>query len=215
MKKEQIQKNIKQLLIKFGIVDLILLGIVGFLYIYSDSLGDDYYSLKSRASSLESEIRQKNNTYFDAEENLESFLRISNNRLPTETGYKESYQRIKQILPNIEKFKDLYSFKKLTFTLGKIEENRDYSKTNFDAYSGSLSLYFEGASDQFVFSFINDLKNSMPGYLKIDDFYISKKEDLSNIGVRSFLTVKNFYFVTGKIDLNWITFKFKEGNKRK
>lgn len=210
MKIEKIKSNIKKLLIIWGSVVSVLVAGFVVLFLYNDTLQEDSQNIKNRVSSLRSEVDQKNRFYAGAKGNLDKFLKIPISKLPTNSGHKESYQRIKEILPRIEKFKDLYSFKRLTFTLGKIEENRDYSMNGEQAYSGSVSLYFEGVSDEFVFSFMEDLENALPGYLQLEDFYISKKSDLNNDNVKMFLTSRNFYFVAGKIDFNWITFKQKE-----
>lgn len=213
MKEVHIKNQIKTFAIKYGIACGVLLAVFIAVFLYSSTLEEDLSRIKSKVLNLNSEISEKNREYNKAEGGLEKFLKISNKKIPTQSGYKESYQRIKAILPQIERLKKIYSFKKLTFTLGAVEKDRDFSKGEFESYNGGLSLYFEGVSDQFVLSFMNDLSNLLPGYLTLNEFFISKKTPINKSSSKSFLTVKNFHFVSGKIGFDWVTIKAKEAKK--
>lgn len=216
MKKEQqIKKRIRSDLLRYGIISVVLISACVAIYLYNESLNEENRKVKNRVSKLSSEIIDKNREYDLAEESIESFLKVPASKLPSDTGYSKGYQRIKQVLPKIEKLKNLYSFKKLTFTLGKIEKEKKLSTSEFNAHIGDLSLYYEGISDQYVISFLEDLKDLLPGYLKLKTFVISKKENLTNETARSYITTKSFHFVSGKADFDWITLGKLEDKKAK
>lgn len=210
MKADIIKNSIKKKAIKYGSIVLILALALGGAIYYSSSSVKELEKLKRNVSSLKSQITNKENTFNEAEKSLNEFLKIAENKLPTEEGYSAGYMRVRTIIPVLKNLKGVYRFKKLDFNLEDLKLSNKINSKFYTAHENVLNIKFEAASDQLFFSFLKDLENVLPGYLQLQKLVILKKEKITKDTINLFITEKKFALVTGEVDINWITLKEKK-----
>ena len=124
----------------------------------------------------------------------------------------QNYKRVNVITSEVRKYKRLYSFKTLSAEMRQLEEVRKLSNKMFDVHKNDLTIQFKGASDTFLFSFINDLKNTLPGYIVITSLEVSRVDDIDMDKVNKYLGDPRYSFVDGSIGFEWYTLKNKNDN---
>lgn len=210
MKKDIIKNSIKKKAIKYGGVVLILALVLGGAFYFSNSSIKELEKLKRNVSSLKTQITNKQNTFNEAEKSLNEFLKIVENKLPTEEGYSAGYMRVRTIIPVLKDLKKIYRFKKLDFNLEDLKLSDKVNSKFYTAHENVLNIKFEAASDQLFFSFLNDLENILPGYLQLQRAVILKKEKITKDTINLFIAEQKFSLVSGEVDINWITLKQKK-----
>jgi len=209
MKIETIKNKLKKKLLKNGSIALVL-GIIYFgVAYYNSSSKAQIETTNNEIYALRNEMFQKEDDFKEAEKNLKLFLKIPKKALPTDKGYNAGYMRIKELMPVFEELKNLYKFKKLDLDVKEITPSVKVTGNDFDTFEGEMDIVFSGVSDEYVFSFINDLSFRLPGQMELLRLNIIKTAEIDSEAVRKYKDDNNFYFVNGVIKLSWFTFKNK------
>ncbi len=213
MKADNIKKTIGIKLLKNGIVIAVLALLVAGAYVYNTMNEDELLKLRGEIRQVEGQVAKKRQEYQDSEQQLKEYLSIPQTRLPTQSGYATARERLQVSIPEVQGLKDAYAFKKLNFSLGEIKRAREALPANYTAFEGEITVTLGGASDEFVYSFLNDLKHVLPGYLYIKNMRTVRQNDINNATVTSYLTQDNYELVSTDLKLGWITVK-TEGNSQ-
>ena len=201
---DNLKKNIKTTAIRLGTISGIALFLFLGAFFYGDSTKGELEELEKRKRSMISNQAIQKSKYNKALENLEKFLKIEKNDLPNEQDFKVSYARLKPLIENMEILKKNYHFKTLDFSMGEIKENKSYSSSKFKLYENLVTLNFKGAPEHFIYSFLEDLKGLLPGFLVVEKFEMRRNSLVQPFLVERFLKDKEFHFTSGKIELRWL-----------
>lgn len=204
MKLNELKLEFRKVAIKksaiVGALTIILWG----TYYYNSSTFDNLTNVQNTYNSLESELNAKMFTYDEAEKNLKTYLSIPANKTPSDQNYNFGFMRLRALVPQIDKLKSLYFFKALDYTIGDIKKNDQLSSQDLESYENPIAFNFQGATDETVFSFINDLKIYLPGYITVTSFEIIKKAPVDQVAATNYVSRPEYSFVMGKIDVNWL-----------
>jgi hypothetical protein len=208
MKAKVLINILKKRLIKNSAIAFVLAIIYFGSSYYETASGEQITTLTNEIATLNNQINSKQAEFTEAETNLKKFLNINKSDLPTKDGYAAGYLRVGEIITRLDELKRIYSFKKLDFTIDEIKQSSRTQATNFDSFENTINITFEGATDEYVVSFINDLNFLLPGYLEVTKLNISKNDDVTPKNIKKY-SDSNFYFVNGIIKITWITLKSK------
>lgn len=209
-----LKKQISKKLIKNGIIIVVMTVIFVVSYFYQSSNTTKLDELTNRINTLDSQIVKKKSEYDQSEANLKEYLAIDKIKLPSEDGYAQGRDRLKVALPIIQEMKDTYVFKKLNFKLSEIKESPSINSQVFAAYDNSITIEFEGASDEYLYSFLNDLKHALPGYIYMKNIKMTKSQDITIASAVDYLG-NGPAFVSGSMDLTWTTLRLKSAMSAK
>lgn len=208
-----IKKDIIHILKKHGaiIVCLILIFLGSVYYVTSNE--ESLNQANSELMSLEAKIIKKKEEYSQTTKSLKEYQAIEQNKLPTIDGYVLGRDRLREAVSNLEKMRRDYLFKKLNISMSEIKEVPSLKTQSFSVYEGVLTLEFSGATDEYIFSFINDIKHEFPGFLKLKKMEVRKIAEIDDINAANFFTQSFEGFVSGTIELGWLTLKSNSTEK--
>jgi len=214
MKPADIKKKIKKMMIRNSAIIAVLGGVFVATYFFHSAEQDNLKKVKKQIATTSQEIENIKSEYDTSEKKLQEYMLISALQLPTSDGYALSRDRLKAILPEIQSLKTVYLFKKLNTSFSEIVELPEAQSQFITAYKNDVTIEFSGATDEYIFSFISDLKNSLPGYTNIKRLNVDRIQDIDATSVSDYLSSDaGNGFVSGKLELTWITFKNKSENQ--
>jgi hypothetical protein len=208
-----IKKDIIHILKKHGaiIVCLILIFLGSVYYVTSNE--ERLSQANSELMSLEAKIIKKKEEYRQTTKSLKEYQAIEQNKLPTIDGYVLGRDRLREAVSNLEKMRRDYLFKKLNISMSEIKEVPSLKTQSFTVYEGVLTLEFSGATDEYIFSFVNDIKHEFPGFLRLKKMEVRKIAEIDDINAANFFTQNFEGFVSGTIELGWLTLKSNSTEK--
>lgn len=209
MKAEVVLNSLKKRLIKYGIIILVLTVFAAGSGYYNSGVQEEQVRLRNDINTFRSQVVQKEDAYKEAEDNLKKFLEIPKKVLPTKEGYEAGYMRVKVLMPIIEELKKVYKFKKLDLALSDINPSQRVMAETFDTFESTIDLNFQGVSDEYLASFINDLNYRLPGYVDLLKLDVKRENQITSYNIKKYAVDPNFYFVSGTATLSWATFKTK------
>ncbi len=205
MKIPSLKKLIKNdIFLKIAIVAILILVALGSFY-FKISKSKQLSQIKDNISSLESQIQQSTDAFHKSEQLYQQYKLVDKKRLPDDNGYNTARDRLSVALPMIQKLKDIYLFKKLNITLGEIAPMQNNPSSQSTPYDSKVTLEFSGPTDQYVYSFINDLKHILPGYLNVSSLKMEKNNGVDPNAVSAFYKNKEFTFTSGSVEFHWTT----------
>jgi hypothetical protein len=202
MKIVELKKKLKATAIKCAIIVAVVsvvFGIVDYLESYFEEKNQEIVSQKD---SLQGLITQKTTLYDTAKKDYEDFKILNKNKQPTETGLAAAHERISEAIPAFDKLKKLYKFTKLDFTISATTPSTKVTSPLFDVFEGQVNIDYTGVSDEFIFSFLNDLKYELSGFIELKNIDIAGSTSTSNDAIPG--------LVSGKIQIIWYTLKSKQ-----
>ncbi len=204
MKIEVLKQEIKKTAITKGIIAAILLVILWGAHYYSTSSTENLTNIQNGFTGLDNSLTNKILTYDEAEKNLKKYLDIPATRIPSKEKYNMGFVRLRTLVPEIDKLKSAYMFKSLDYMVLDIKPNPLFNGADMEAYENNILINFSGATDEMVFSLINDLKKILPGYVLLDSLEVIKILPVDELNANNYLTRQDFSFVNGKIEIKWI-----------
>ncbi len=207
MKIVNLKKKIKKRLIRNAIIIAVLIGLFVGAFVYNSSSTASLEQSRNRANSIQSQIASTKMQYAESEANLKEYLAMDKSKLPGTDGYELLRERLSVALPAIQDMKDVYSFKKLNLSLAEIRKMDNINSMNFVAYQNAITLDYAGGTDEYIYSFINDLKNTLPGYLNIESISLKRDNDINDETMANYIAPGEFSLVSGNIKLDWVVLK--------
>jgi hypothetical protein len=214
MKKDIVKIKIKKTAIKNGGIIGCLAVIFAGAFFYNSSKNDEIEKLNRDYNSMNSDIENTKRDFEQTEKSFQIYKNIPKDKLVNDIGFDLNRDRLRVLYPEVQRLKDVYSFKKLNATISETNEYKEVSSSVFTVFDGDIIIEIAGISDEFIFSFIEELKNNLPGFVYIKNLNINKEQDITDEAIKSYLNeASGNGFVSGKITLGWITFKDKKANE--
>lgn len=204
MKIEVLKQDIKKLAISKGIIAAVLCVFLWASDYYNSSSTETLTNIQNSFAGMDSALSNKIMIYDEAEKNLKRYLDIPASKIPSTERYNLGFVRLRTLVPEIDKLKSLYFFKTLDYTVADIKPNEFFNGAGLEAYENNILINFTGASDELVFSLINDLKKILPGYILMESMEVIKVQPVDELNANNYLTRQDFVFVNGKIELKWV-----------
>jgi len=202
-----IKSKIKKRGIKSLIVVAVLAGSAFGAHSYNVATIERLKGVESDVSKLGMEISKKRDEYRKSEESLKEYLAIDKTKLPSKNGYVLGRDRLRAAYALIQPVKDIYMFKKLNFTLTEIKPYLGFSSEIFSVYENNIIIDFAGATDEYIYSFISDVKNILPGFINLKSLDMKKNQEITVASINDYLSTGGAPFVSGKMELTWNTLK--------
>jgi hypothetical protein len=202
MKLEVIKKEFRRRAIIFLPAILASIAVFGGAYSYSSSNETRLEDAQNTAKALEQDIHTKKTQYIDQLKNFNIYKSLPKNKLPTKDGLAIVRERYQVILPLIQDFKQKYFFSKMKVDLSEIKKSKPEGMLTHDMVSNGISMDISAPTDELIYSFINDLKTMLPGYVVIDSFRIVRAKDINNDSINTYIK-SGAPVVTATIVLNW------------
>src|SRR5690606_15401503 len=94
--------------------------------------------------------------------------------------YTDIQGRIRMLRPVMEKMEKKYLFTNLNVSLSKIEQaGRMAENDAYPLYVNDVTIRFETISDEYIFNFIEDLRQQLPGYIKLLSLSMNRNKNIS------------------------------------
>lgn len=202
-----IKKDIVSYAKKYAVILLIIIFVFfGSAYFKTNS-EKKLNNVNATLMSIEANIIKKRNEYEQSTSSLSDYEKIDKSKLPTEDGFVLGRDRLRAAVDDLSAMRKLYLLKKLNISMSEIKENTSLKTQSFSVYEGVLMIEFSGATDEYIFSLINDIKNLFPGFLRLKKMEIRKLSEIDDASISNFFTENSEGFVSGVIELDWFTLK--------
>lgn len=213
----------KRLIAKLTVVTAICLVICALIvisiYQYQSSIQDDLDKIKKETSSINGEIQKIENSQKSIRDAYDNFKNIRRNRIPTENTYNSSVARqitAKDILTELsQKYQFITLLPRLTPPKIKGSDNRrrrnQRNNELLATIESKMEIRFEAMSDELVYGFIEDAQKHFPGYLKLINLNINRRNDINaDVLLKMKETNRPLALVTGSLEFVWYTVAMRE-----
>ncbi len=201
----------KKHMIKMSVIAVICCvlsaGIIFGTMQYKSSIEDDLKIIKDDTSKISNKIRNLEQNRKSSQEAYKRFKNINTNRRPSTDNYTTSVSRQIVAKSILTKLSDKYKFTNIFPRLTPPEVSKDHAvEEGLEIIASTLSLRFEGMSDELVYAFIEEAQENFPGYLKLTRLNISRKGDIDPDIINK-IKVTNSYLplISGTLDFKWYT----------
>jgi hypothetical protein len=210
MKISEVKRDFIKILITKGVPLLVLIALAAGSFFYYSSVQGRLEKIKGESGSLSSKLSGQKQKFGQAEEKLSSFLEMGNSKMPTDEGLEYRYQRKVEIGSVMTELEELYNLKNLSYQFSDITENTDYASDFYKAYEGMLTVNIAGPPDDMIFSFVEDLKDKISGFLILREVQASKNNDINEENINQYFTDDKFLLSSIKLEFVWISLKNKK-----
>jgi len=174
---------IKKSLIKELIVTSMIIAAAWAVYygktLHEDSLKDDLNKIKREISQESSAVKSTQKDYENISQSLEIYEKIPKIKLPTEHGYNNLSARIKDSKPIILELISKYNFFDFNVIISPPENTTHKGLKEHLIYTDEIKLNFYAASDELVYSFIDEIIERIPGYIFPKEVNIRRMNDIT------------------------------------
>jgi len=206
----------KKDLVKTSTISLAIVAVFGGLVFgilqYKHSKEDDLKKIKKDIKSIKSNISSIKNERKQAMLSYKTFNSIPKNKLPTDSGYETSVERQRIAKKILLELNEKYRFTAMDPKLAppELKESNDL----IEIISSPLDINFDGMSDELVLSFVNDLRESLPGYLKMTKLNIKRRGAIDSETLEKIKVTSSYLpLVSGAATFEWYTLKNKKEGK--
>jgi len=210
MKVDQIRKKFIK---EAAVVAVIICAVIFVFYMvnsYKTGLENELSKIKRDSKTISSKVMSSKIDRDNFRISLETYRKISENKLPTLEGFANTSSRIRAARPVVEELKKKYNFPVLDITFSNIaEKSKEYNAKTLSVLENDITFKFQGMSDELVFSFIMEFMKKLPGYVKLKDIDMKRASpDVNEAVLRSIrVSIKPIPLVTGNITFSWDTLK--------
>jgi len=208
----------KKDLAKSSTASIIIIAVFGGLVFgtmqYKNSKEDDLDKVKKDIKKIKSNISTIKNERKQAMLSYETFNSIPENKLPTKSGFESSVERQRIAKKVLLDLNDKYRFTAMDPKLSP--PGLKESTALIDIISSPLDINFDGMSDELVLSFVNDLKEKLPGYLKMTKLNIKRRGAIDSETLEKIKVTSSYLpLVSGAVSFEWYTLKSKNDKEGK
>ncbi len=209
------QKQLSKKIVRTAVIAAIAIaGAVG-LYmgvsLATESVDKQKQDMESKLRSDEDKLRGLKDRYDKSGVAEKSFIEIQSKRVAG-TPYTSS---VEQLVEYLRAAKTRYKFFKFDTTRPPKETPTDRPElANFNNQiiaTRPLKFNITAISDVHIFSFLEELRSAMPGFIRVDSITLKRSADMTD-GTYSALTNNGsaVALVEAKIELTWITVSAKD-----
>jgi hypothetical protein len=202
MKIDNLKHKLKKSAITYGLVTVCVGVLFAGAYYYKTSIVENVSRLEGEKSSLQSMVSQKTKLYEDAKGSFAKYKVISPSKNSTATGLAAAHERLSLAIPIFNDLKNNYYFTRLNYMITATSPSTAVNSSIFDVVESGLNVDFVGISDEFILSFLKDIKYVMPGFLDIKTFEVSITKDITK-------ETRDLDIASGKVEFIWRALKDK------
>lgn len=204
MKLQWLKQEFRRIAIKAGLIGFVVLLVVGYS-LYDRQTREDQLAQIQQDTALArnriSKLEQENNQFIQTQ--------LKYNRIPLtqrEQNLNDLPSRIALLQPLLQTLKVRYRLAVLDISLTNVAPYVSTTQqTTFSTAFNTVTLTFGGLSDEMVVSFLLELFETLPGYIRVESLEMKRELDitpsvLSQIQSRSIPVI-----VSGKVTFSWKT----------
>ncbi len=201
------QRQLIHALIRKTVVSGVIVGVFAGVYFFTDSLLKQSVTEKTEAEQALSKNQSQANSLSDQlqKSNVaeKRFLETQSARLNFD--FSSNNAGLKEWLRSaIARYRFASNFK-LSLTAEKQADAKDLStKTHQTVEHRDMRMEFSAISDAHVFSFLNDITRSAPGFIVLENVTLKRTGDIDKNSITSIRAGAAPQMVEAKIVFNWV-----------
>jgi len=192
-----------------AVLFLLLAALFSYNFYKKSHVDSKVKEIKSETSKLKSQASELKTKISEAEKYRNLWSSISSNKKST-SGIK--MDNVNALLSAVS---EKYSILKPSIKVALPEAMKDgiFKRKTVTILSTTATLSFEAVNDIKALLFVDELLNSLPGYIIITNFEIKKSKQYSDQDLVALSSGNGSGAILGKIDFFWYTYKDLEKKK--
>ncbi|MCH2546092.1 MAG: hypothetical protein MK052_00575 [Alphaproteobacteria bacterium] len=199
-------QTLKKRLVKVSIIALIIvsaMGAAGYgVYSWSNSLQEEAKSSSSKLSRARGDVTSRTKKNVEAQQYLELYAKITGNS--EQEKISELDREKAEIWLKRAALQNNISNLNGSFEPIAPVDTVDFKKKTFVGITSKVTLRFGAMTDYQIIQFFDAILNDFPGYVKVNRFSLTKKEDITDQTLVEASRGKFPELVLGDIEFNWI-----------
>ena len=166
--------------------------------------------IKGEISNLDADYLRTRDKIDKAKKQLTDFMALPENKIPTANVDTDITSWIREAREPLLKLKNSYKLNSLDLSLTPPTELKDgaFKRDSVMAISSKVTLKFDAASDELIFSFVDDLINHFPGYVRVESIDITRSGEITETMLSQVIAQGTApSLVNGTLVFEWVKLK--------
>ncbi|MBM3617079.1 MAG: hypothetical protein FJX23_00880 [Alphaproteobacteria bacterium] len=198
------QKLVKTSVIVAGVVAALGAGAYG-IYMWSDSLQQDFTKIEREARSMQSDVSMRENKAFEAEKYMGLYRQIDQSdesAKRSELDRDKAQKWISQVAAEL-RLTNLDG----TFNPVVNVESEEFKRNTLVATTSKVTLTFGALSDEQLYRFVQAIAEDFPGYVRITKVTFERRGKIDDSTLINASKGTFPELVTGAVEFQWIAVK--------
>ncbi|MDX2072811.1 MAG: hypothetical protein SFX19_00420 [Alphaproteobacteria bacterium] len=200
---------LRKSILKESIIFTVLIVVFAAIALYLSMIGEEYEQQKkvalSNANQMLAEKRQVEDRFLQVKEGLNDYE--TSKKWAKEPGLFIDSQAMRDLFNDYQPRFFLKSIGVEMQPIVDLTEDPKYVRKNFVATRSNARVTIETASDEDVYNLIRAMQQELPGFTKITDFALAKKESLSKEIIAEVRKAGTYPAVRAEMTFEWYGLK--------
>ncbi len=191
-----------------GVALFAAVGIASFASYYSGSMQSSVQDAENAKMQAIRTTLQEEEAYKDSVASFEIYKTMPEVKKPKPDGLSNAASRIRTARPVIEALKKQYAISNVDVTFSNVEETPLETNQSIGVVTNRITIAMDTLTDELLFSFLDMLIETFPGYLRIERIDINKEATaLTSQVIERIRQGEKPALVSGEVQLQWKVLK--------